>query len=265
MSCDCHKHHEPASDPALAAKHKRALGAVMYINGGMALFEGAFGIVASSTALFTDMLEMAGDAAAAALGRIGVSRPKRWQAWAALAKAASMMALGLGAAGWVVFRILNPVLPVVDIMMAVGGLALGANAVCTKILYPYRNDNLNLKSSYECVKNDMVANLGVIGAGVVGKALASFWPDVIVAAVVSGIFIKSSITILREAIAEIKHPPGGSGKHSHRGHAHTHDLISQKFKLRVKTAFAGIFNRKAGTQKKPPSLSCGKKEKQHAP
>lgn len=261
MGHSSHQHANYAENPALRQKHRRALGAVMYINAGMAVIEAVSGIAARSTALFTDMLEMASDATSAGLGRVGVNRSRRWQARASLAKAAGMMALGIGAASWAVFRIFNPLMPAVNIMTAIGGLALGANATCVGILHKYRNDNLNLKSSYECVRNDVVGNLGVIGAGLLGKALASGWPDVIISLAVSSLFIKSSVGIMREAIAEIKTPTGKSLDDHNCGHSHSHDLLSPKFVLRLKNSIRNVFNLKSSKTNipappAPPHKTC---------
>ncbi len=258
MAHGCHTHQEPVTDdPALKKKHRRALGAVMYINGAMAAIEACAGVASNSTALFTDMLEMAGDSATAALGRVGVNRSRKWQARASLVKAAGMMALGIGAACWGIFRIFNPIMPIVDAMTAIGSLAFVANASCVGILHKYRNDNLNLKSSYACVKNDMLGNIGVIGAGLLGKALASGWPDVIMSLTISTLFIKSSVGIMREAIAEIKNPTGKALDHC--GHDHSHDSLVPKFVLQ----FTNMLKRKFNVSAAKKEQADGKQQKHH--
>ncbi|MBI3440419.1 MAG: cation transporter, partial [Proteobacteria bacterium] len=240
----------PVNDTPLGKKHARVLGTVTLINAVMVFVEGAASLKAHSTSLFTDTLDMLGDAVGAALGRYGLKRSERWQAGASLIKAATMMALGLGALGWAAFRILNPLLPVAGLMGIVGGMALAANAACTALLYPYRNDNLNLKSTFTCVRNDMISNVGVMLAGAASKMFLSFWPDVAVAAVVSSLFIRSSIKIAKESLAVMKKQP--------RVKADNPDTSAPsrkgpKFAQGIKNTLKTLFNKKAAATTDAPT------------
>jgi Co/Zn/Cd efflux system component len=163
-------------------------------------------LLAHSTALLADALDMFGDALVYAFSLFVLNRSARWQAGAALAKGGFMLLFGLGVlaeAGW---KIVHPVLPDAPIMGAVGGLALAANLVCFFLRYRHRGDNINLRSTWLCSRNDLFANTGVILAAAVGYALASRWPDIVVGVGIAGLFLHSAWGVLRDAIQALRRP-----------------------------------------------------------
>ena len=203
MSGGCCPHgHGLAS--AANEKQRRALTAVTAINGAMVVVETASGYISKSASLISDMLDMLGDTVGAVLGRWGLNKPERWQAKAALAKGGFMMCMGLGALAVAASHVLFPVIPAAGVMGAVGGLAFAANALCAGLLYPHRNDNLNMKSSFLCARNDMIANVGVLVAAAGTHLFASGIPDIVVSSLVSALVIKSSAGIIRQSVAVIQ-------------------------------------------------------------
>lgn len=192
---------------ALKARHRHVLWTVLAINAVMFFVEGAAGLLAHSTALLADALDMFGDALVYAFSLFVLNRSVRWQAGAALAKGGFMLLFGLGVlaeAGW---KIINPVLPDAPVMGAVGALALAANLVCFFLLYRHRGDNLNLRSTWLCSRNDLFANTGVILAAAASYALASRWPDIVVGVAIAGLFLHSSYDVLRQAWRALRQPP----------------------------------------------------------
>jgi Co/Zn/Cd efflux system component len=75
-----------------------------------------------------------------------------------------MVLLGLAVIGQVIFRALNPSMPVAEAMGAVGLLALTANLVCLALLWKSRGDDLNMNSVWLCSRNDILVNVGVLAA-----------------------------------------------------------------------------------------------------
>src|SRR3546814_3924704 len=59
------------------------------------------------------------------------------------------------------------VVPEAEWMGVVGLLALVANTVCFIMLYRHRSDDLNMRSTWLCSRNDLVANTSVIVAAVI--------------------------------------------------------------------------------------------------
>lgn len=235
---------DDAAAAALRKKHGRALKLVLGINAVMAVVEAAAGVFSHSTALVADMLDMGSDALNAGVGLFVNNRSPKWQAATALGKAAFMGIFGAGilvAAGIALF---NPVMPVTAIMGIVGGVALGANALCYGILHRYRNDNLNIKSTMACTRNDMIANVGTLVAAGAGFLLASPIPDLVVGAVVSAICIKSAVGIGREAIRHLRGKGADKDVGDSCDHTPSRSAPSKALQFFKKT-LAKPFNRKA--------------------
>jgi cation diffusion facilitator family transporter len=195
---------------ALRASHGRVLWIVLAINAVMFLVEGAAGVVAHSTSLLADALDMLGDALVYGFSLFVLMRSARWQASAALAKGAFMLVFGLGVLGEAIYKVFHPLMPGVETMGVIGGLALGANLVCFFLLYRHRSDNLNMSSTWLCSRNDIVANVGVLLAAGGSYALASRWPDVVVGATIAGLFLASSLRVLRKSFRELRMAPPAS-------------------------------------------------------
>ena len=109
--------------------HGRVLWIVLAINAVMFLVEGYAGLLAHSTSLLADALDMLGDALVYGFSLFVLARSARWQAGAALAKGGFMLAFGLGVLGEATYKVFHPVMPAVATMGIIGGVALAANLV----------------------------------------------------------------------------------------------------------------------------------------
>ena len=89
-------------------------------------------------------------------------------------------------------------------MSIIGGLALAANLLSVLILLRWRDGDSNVRSVWLCSRNDAIGNAGVIAAAGVVALTGSPWPDLIVAALLSGLFLRSSWAITLQAIEELK-------------------------------------------------------------
>ena len=49
------------------------------------------------------------------------------------------------------------------------------------------------------VLNDLIANVGVLFAGLLTYILGSRWPDIIVGVLIAGLFLKSAIHVICQA------------------------------------------------------------------
>ncbi len=164
---------------AMRESHGRVLWIVLVINAVMFFVEGAAGLFAHSTSLLADALDMLGDA---------------------LVKGLFMLAFGFGVLVEAAYKALHPVMPSVETMGIVGGLALAANLACFFLLFRHRSDNLNMNSTWLCSRNDLIANVGVLLAAGSSYLLSSRWPDIIVGAIIAGLFLESALNILRQSL-----------------------------------------------------------------
>lgn len=197
---------------ALRERHGRVLWIVLTINALMFLVEAWAGVYAHSTSLLADALDMLGDALVYGFSLFVLTRSARWQAGAALAKGGFMLAFGLGVLGEAFYKIFHPVLPSVETMGVIGGIALAANLVCFFLLYRHRDDNLNMSSTWLCSRNDLIANVGVLFAAAGSYWFVSRWPDIIVGASIASLFLGSSLGVLRQAIQALKMPGGSAAQ-----------------------------------------------------
>lgn len=188
---------------ALRLRHERVLVAVLGVNAGMFCVEFGAGLVSGSTALLADSLDMLGDSLVYGFGLFVLRRSRAWRARAALAKGLVMAAFGLGVLVEAALSLHAGVPPLVPAMAAIGTLALLANSVCFLLLWRHRSDDINLRSTWLCSRNDLIAN----GAVLVGAALVawsgSLWPDVIVGAAIATLFLRTASSVLRESFTEL--------------------------------------------------------------
>lgn len=191
---------------AMRESHGRVLWIVLAINAVMFVVEGGAGLIAHSTSLLADALDMLGDALVYGFSLFVLARSVRWQAGASLAKGVFMLLFGLGVLTEATYKVLNPVLPSFEIMGAIGTLALIANITCFLLLYSHRADNLNMRSTWICSRNDLFANVGVLLAAGGTYWLASRWPDVIVGVAIAALFLHSAIGVCRESIRALREP-----------------------------------------------------------
>jgi Co/Zn/Cd efflux system component len=172
---------------------------VLAINAAMFVVEFSAGLIAGSSALMADSLDMLGDASVYTLSLFALNRSDRWRAGAALAKAGAIVIFGAAVIIEIVFKLLYGAPPVAGLMLLFGGLALGANLTCLGLLFRYRRADVNMSSTFECSRNDVAANVGVLVAAVGVYVFGSVWPDIIVATLIAALFLRSAYRIVRDA------------------------------------------------------------------
>jgi Co/Zn/Cd efflux system component len=89
-------------------------------------------------------------------------------------------------------------------MGSVGLLVLLGNGLCFLLLFRHRSDDINMRSTWLCSRNDIIANVSVIIAALGVKLLDSNWPDIVVGAAIAALFLRSALTVLRESFAELR-------------------------------------------------------------
>lgn len=180
-------------------RRRRILVAVLVINLAMFAVELGAGIVARSTALMADSADMLGDAIVYALSLYAVSRSDRYKAGAALVKSGLMLLFGIGIAVDVMAKITAGVTPVPGLMAVFGVIALIANLICLRLLWRHRDDDVNMQSTFECSRNDVIANTGVLVAALGVHLTGHLWPDVLVGSIVALVFLRSAVRVARRA------------------------------------------------------------------
>jgi Co/Zn/Cd efflux system component len=107
-------------------------------------------------------------------------------------------------AAQIVYRLLVPGVPLFEVMGAFSLLGLAANSVCLWLLWRHRHEDVNMSSVWECSRNDIASNLAVfIAAGAVWLAGAG-WPDLVVAAALVMLLLRSALRVIGSAWAELR-------------------------------------------------------------
>ncbi len=186
---------------ALARRHdqRRVLTVVLAINAAMFVGEFTAGVIAGSVALMADAVDMFGDAMIYGLSLYALDRSERWRNGAALAKGVFILVFGLGVLVQVGVKIESGAPPSSTTMLIVGALALVANLVCLALLWGFRNQDLNMSSTFECSRNDVIANIGVLAAAGGVALLNSPWPDIVIGLAIAGLFLRSALRVLGQA------------------------------------------------------------------
>ena len=91
-------------------------------------------------------------------------------------------------------------------MGLIGFLALAANLLSCVLICcsPYKNGDANIRSVWLCSRNDAIGNVAVMVAAIGVWGTVTKWPDLIVAAIMAGLFLWSSSQILRQSWRELQ-------------------------------------------------------------
>lgn len=205
MSADCCSSKSKELEKlARQADQRRVLVIVLAINAVMFLAEFGAGVIAGSAALMADASDMLGDAIVYAVSLYALARSDRWKAGAAMLKGVVILGLGIGIAVNVAMKIQSGVPPSSTLMLVFGSLALVANLVCFHLLTRFRHEDVNMASTWECSRNDLINNTGVILAAGLVWWLASPWPDIVIGTLMALIFLRSALRVIAEAAPQLR-------------------------------------------------------------
>jgi Co/Zn/Cd efflux system component len=113
-----------------------------------------------------------------------------------------MLLFGLVVVADAIRKLVIQEVPAAEWMGAVGALALFANGVCFVLLYRHRADDLNMRSTWMCSRNDLFANSSVIIAAGLVALTNTLWPDIIVGLAIAALFLHSAWQVIREGMEE---------------------------------------------------------------
>jgi len=194
---DCGCEFEATND-----EQRRTLWLVLAINAMMFVLEGAIGILAESTGLAADSLDMLADASVYGVSLFAVGRAANVKRNAATASGVLQITLGVGVLIEACRRFFFGGEPIGTAMIAMGGVALVANAFCLWLLAKHRHGDVNFRASWIFSANDVIANSGVIVSGVLVMTLGSQIPDLVVGLIIAAVVVRGGVKILGEAKSE---------------------------------------------------------------
>lgn len=188
----------------LRKQQSQVLWMVLGINVVMFIVEFGAGIKATSLSLTGDSLDMLGDALVYGSSLYVVSRGTKAQAMTALFKGSIMVFSAVAVFARALYQLWAGITPNVQVMGAIGFIALLANLLCLLLLTRHRDDNINMSSVWLCSRNDIIANTSVLVAAGLVLLTGSLLPDLAVGLLLAYVFAKSSGKVLSQALRELQ-------------------------------------------------------------
>lgn len=192
---------EPAGESGAAGSpeaERRLLWQVLLINLLFFAVEIGAGYVARSMGLVADSLDMLADSVVYGLSLYAVGRTARHKGGVALTAGVFQLLLALLGLAEAVRRFVTPQeVPAFGTMIGVSLLALAGNATCLVLLQRSRSREAHMQASMIFTSNDVIANAGVIVAGVLVLLTASKWPDLVVGIAIFLLVGRGAVRILR--------------------------------------------------------------------
>ena len=134
-----------------------------------------------SVSLFADSVDFLEDASVNLLILAALGWSVRRRATVGMGLAALLLAPGLATIWTVVTKFTHPQVPDPSLLSITGLGALGVNLACAFLLARYRKHAGSLtRAAVLSARNDALANIAIIGAGLVTAWTHVFWPDLIV-------------------------------------------------------------------------------------
>ena len=188
---------------ALEERQRRVLILVLVINAATFLMMITAAGFSGSSSLLSGALDNFGDAVTYALSLAVIGAACAAKARVALFKGLLIFGAALAVAVQIAWRISHVETPVFETMGIAALLNLGANLLCLRLLYPYRNGDVNMTSVWECSRNDVMEGVAVIAATLAVWVFGSGWPDILIAIALLVLFLRSASRVLRSAWREL--------------------------------------------------------------
>jgi Co/Zn/Cd efflux system component len=179
-------------------EESKVLIILLLINAVMFITEFTLGWLSESTGLIADSLDMLADALVYGTGLYAVGKSLRIKANSATLSGCLQMTLGIGVLLDIIRRAIMGSEPDSLFMIFVSLIALVANIICLILLAKHRDGEVHMRATWIFTKNDVIANLGVITAGVLVAYFSSAIPDLIIGCIISTVVIRGSIQIINE-------------------------------------------------------------------
>jgi len=201
--------------PEVRTDHeRRVLRIALTLNAAMAVIGGLAGWIAQSTGLLADALDMLSDASAYAIALMAIGRSALFKVRAATLSGGILLVLGVGVLVEVGRRLIYGAEPLSEWMIGTALLSLAVNLTVLRLLAPMKSGEVHLRATWIFTRADVVANLGVVLAGLLVLWLRVPYPDFVIGALIGIYVIKEAIEILRDAGSEADDEDAGP----ERGH-----------------------------------------------
>ena len=194
---------------AMQARQRRVLMIVLAINIVTFAMMLAAALYSGSSSLLSGSLDNLGDALTYLLSLAVIGASLNAKAKVAMVKGLLILGAAVAVAVQIGWRLAHPGVPLFEAMGAAAVVNLVLNAVCLWLLTPYRRGDVNMASAWECSRNDVIEGFAVLAAVAGVWLFDSGWPDLVVAAALLVMFLRSAWRVLCSAWTELRAPAAG--------------------------------------------------------
>lgn len=202
-----HSHHHHHGADSL-----KALITVLGFTATIFLAELIGGWVSGSLALISDAMHMLSDSTGLLVAALAITIArkqasaqatygyKRIEVVAAFANAISVSAISV----WIVYEAFERFAAGEEvnttIMLVVGTIGLGANAIGAKVLHNHAHDNMNVRGAYLHVLVDLFGSVAVIVAAICMKFFDILWADTVASLLIAALILPRSLKLAWESL-----------------------------------------------------------------
>jgi Co/Zn/Cd efflux system component len=183
-------------------EESKVLIILLSINAVMFVIEFTLGWLGETTGLIADSLDMLADALVYSVGLYAVGKSFRIKINSAMLSGCLQIALGVGVLLDITRRAIMGSEPESIFMISVSLVALIANVICLVFLAKHKDGEVHIRATWIFTKNDVIANLGVITAGILVAYFSTAIPDLVIGCFISAVVIRGGVQIIKEAKEE---------------------------------------------------------------
>ncbi|MEJ2408252.1 MAG: cation transporter [Novosphingobium sp.] len=194
--CGC----KPA--PVETDAQRRVLLWALALNAAMFAIEVSAGMIAHSTGLIADGLDMLSDACVYAIAIAAIDRGTGFKANAAAFSGIMLLGLGLGLIADVLRRIYFGSTPEGFWMIAISIPALAVNVIVLRLLARQRSREVHMRAAWIFTRADVVANTAVVLSGMAVLTTGIRYFDLAVGAGIGAYVVREALEILGAARQE---------------------------------------------------------------
>lgn len=185
---------------AMEARQRRVLMIVLAINIVTFVMMLSAAIYSGSSSLLSGGLDNLGDALTYLLSLAVIGASTRAKATVALLKGVLIFGAAVAVAIQIGWRLAHPDVPIFEAIGIAAMINLVFNGICLWLLTPYRHGDVNMASAWECSRNDVFEGFAVLLAAAGVWWFEAGWPDLLIAAALLVMFLRSAWRVLRTAL-----------------------------------------------------------------
>ncbi|MCB1505055.1 MAG: cation transporter [Hyphomicrobiaceae bacterium] len=196
---------QPADHDVRFAALRKTVATVAALNLGYFGVEAIVALAIGSVALFADSVDFLEDATVNLLVLVALGWSAARRRAVGVILAALLIMPGVAAAVTAAGKLMSaePMVPEPMLLTLTGMGALAVNALAASLLARFRAHAGSLvRAAFLSARNDVIANVAIIGAGLATAATASIWPDLIVGLGILLLNLDAAREVYEAAMAE---------------------------------------------------------------